>query len=51
MRKLQMYDVSRRNVNTTRKKYVGQFCIYREIDLGIRHERGLVDERDLSHMV
>ena len=51
MLKLQMYDVSRHTVNTTWKKYVEQFCIYREIDLSIEHDRSLVDERDLSHMV
>ena len=51
MRKLQIYDVSRHTVNTTWKKYVEQFCIYREIDLSIEHDRSLVDERDLSHMV
>ena len=45
MRKLQMYDVSRHIVNTTRKKYVEQFCIYKEIDLSIEHERSLVDEK------
>ena len=51
MRKLQMYDVPRHNVNTTCKKYPEQFCIYIEIDLSKEHERSLVDERDLSHMV
>ena len=51
MRKLQMCNVPRHNVNTTFKKYVEEFCIYIEIGLIIERERSLVDERDLSHMV
>ena len=51
MRKLQMFNVPRRNVNTTWKKYVQEFCIHIEIDLSIGHERSLVDGRDLSYMV
>ena len=46
-----MFNVPRRYVNTTWKKYVEEFCIYIEIDLSIGRERSLVDERDLSHMV
>ena len=51
MRILQMFNDPRRNVNTTWKKNVEEFCIYIEIDLSIEHEPSLVDERDLSHMV
>ena len=51
MRKLQLYNVSRHNVNTTWKKYVKQFRIYIEIELNKGHERSLVDERDLSYVV
>ena len=51
MRNLQMFNVPRRNVNTTWKKYVEEFCIYIEIDRIKRSERSLVDERDLSYMV
>ena len=51
MRKLQMYNISRHNINTTWKKYVEQFWIYIDIDHNIGYERSFVDERDLSHMV
>ena len=51
MRKLQMYNISRHNVNTTWKKYVEQFWIYMEMYHSIGYERSFVDERDLSHMV
>ena len=51
MRKLQMCNVPRHIVNTTRKKYVEEFCISIEIELNIECERSLVDERDLCHMV
>ena len=51
MRKLQMYNISKHNVNTTWKKYVEQFWIYIEIDYNIGYKRSFADERDLSHMV
>ena len=35
MRKWQMYNVSRHNVNTTWKKYLQHFCTYQEIDLRV----------------
>ena len=51
MRKLQLYNVPRHNVNTTWEKYVEEFCIYTEIDRSIGRKRILGDERYPSYMV
>ena len=51
MRKLQLYNVPRHNVNTTWKKQVEHFCIYIQVDVNVGCEQSCVDERDLSQMV